>query len=95
MLACQGALAAGAGMVRYLGPPAVADLVRQSCPEVVCAPEAPADTHVQAWLLGPGLDDGAHEQLERVRAAAATGLPVVADAGALPALPRGSPRTPS
>ncbi|MCU1519858.1 MAG: NAD(P)H-hydrate epimerase [Arthrobacter sp.] len=88
VLACQGALASGVGMVRYLGPPGVADLVRRACPEVVCAPEGPADTHVQAWLLGPGLDDGASEQLERVRAAAATGLPIVADAGALPALPR-------
>lgn len=88
VLACQGALASGVGMVRYLGPAGVADLVRQSCPEVVCAPEAPADTHVQAWLLGPGLDVDAHEQLERVREAAETGLPIVADAGALPALPR-------
>ena len=88
VLACQGALASGVGMVRYLGPPGVADLVRRACPEVVCAPESPADTHVQAWLLGPGLDEGASEQLERVREAAATGLPIVADAGALPALPR-------
>lgn len=88
VLACQGALAAGVGMVRYLGPPGVADLVRQACPEVVCTTADPANTHVQAWLLGSGLDEGASEQLERVRAAAATGLPTVADAGALPALPR-------
>ena len=88
VLACRGALAAGAGMVRYLGPPDVADLVRRSCPEVVCGSGSAADAHVQAWLLGPGIDEHAHEQLERVRDAAATGLPVVADAGALPALPR-------
>ncbi|MCX6497426.1 MAG: bifunctional ADP-dependent NAD(P)H-hydrate dehydratase/NAD(P)H-hydrate epimerase [Arthrobacter sp.] len=87
VLACRGALAAGAGMVRYVGPPEVADLVRHSCPEVVCGTSV-ADAHVQAWLLGPGLDDGAHEQLDRVREAAAAGLPTVADAGALPALPR-------
>lgn len=93
VLACRGALAAGAGMVRYLGPPEVADLVRQACPEVVCGTSV-AEAHVQAWLLGPGLDDGAHEQLERVREAAATGLPTVADAGALPALPAAlSPHT--
>ena len=36
VLACRGALASGVGMVRYLGPPDVADLVRRSCPEVVC-----------------------------------------------------------
>ncbi|WP_160664375.1 NAD(P)H-hydrate epimerase [Pseudarthrobacter sp. ATCC 49987] len=87
VLACRGALASGVGMVRYLGPPDVADLVRRSCPEVVCGSGSAADTHVQAWLLGPGLDEQAHEQLARVRDAAATGLPVVADAGALPALP--------
>lgn len=88
VLACKGALAAGVGMVRYLGPPAVADLVRQSCPEVVCGPEGAADTHVQAWLLGPGIDEGAHDQLQRVRDAADAGLPTVADAGALAALPQ-------
>lgn len=87
VLACRGALASGVGMVRYFGPPDVADLVRKSCPEVVCG-DSVADAHVQAWLLGPGIDEGAHEQLERVREAAATGLPIVADAGALPALPR-------
>lgn len=88
VIACRGALAAGVGMVRYLGPPDVADLVRRSCPEVVCGSGSAADAHVQAWLLGPGIDEHAHEQLDRVRDAAATGLPVVADAGALPALPR-------
>jgi NAD(P)H-hydrate repair Nnr-like enzyme with NAD(P)H-hydrate dehydratase domain len=74
-------------MVRYVGPPDVADLVRQSCPEVVCGTSV-ADAHVQAWLLGSGLDEGASEQLDRVREAADAGLPTVADAGALPALPR-------
>jgi hydroxyethylthiazole kinase-like uncharacterized protein yjeF len=88
VLACRGALAAGVGMVRYFGPPDVADLVRRSCPEVVCSSGNAADAHVQAWLLGPGIDEHAHAQLERVADAAATGLPVVADAGALPALPR-------
>ncbi|MDQ0755532.1 NAD(P)H-hydrate dehydratase [Arthrobacter sp. B3I4] len=87
VLACRGALAAGAGMVRYVGPPEVADLVRQSCPEVVCGTSV-AEAHVQAWLLGSGLDEGAQEQLDRVREAAAAGLPTVADAGALPVLPR-------
>ncbi len=86
VLACRGALGAGAGMVRYVGPPEVADLVRRSCPEVVCGTSV-AEAHVQAWLLGPGIDGGAHAQLDRVREAAAAGLPTVADAGALPALP--------
>ncbi|MDF9751030.1 NAD(P)H-hydrate epimerase [Arthrobacter sp. ES3-54] len=87
VLACKGALAAGVGMVRYLGPPEVADLVRRSCPEVVCGDGAVADTHVQAWLVGSGLDDSDEQQLQRARDAADSGLPTIADAGALPALP--------
>ena len=87
VLACKGALAAGVGMVRYLGPPDVADLVRQACPEVVCGAGTVADAHVQAWLVGPGLDDSDEVQLQRARDAVDSGLPTVADAGALPALP--------
>lgn len=87
VLACRGALAAGVGMVRYLGPPSVADLVRQSCPEVVCSTGSVADNRVQAWLVGSGMGPQDHEQLGRARDAIDSGLPVVADAGALPALP--------
>jgi len=87
VLACRGALAAGVGMVRYLGPPEVAHLVRQSCPEVVCGTGAVADTHVQAWLVGSGMGPEDHEQLQRARDAVDSGLPTIADAGALPGLP--------
>ncbi|WP_426938683.1 NAD(P)H-hydrate epimerase [Pseudarthrobacter sp. S3] len=87
VLACRGALAAGAAMVRYLGPPEVANLVRQSCPEVVCSAGSVADTHVQAWLVGSGMGPGDTEQLQRAHDAVESGLPVIADAGALPALP--------
>ncbi|TQJ33270.1 NAD(P)H-hydrate dehydratase [Arthrobacter sp. SLBN-122] len=87
VLACRGALAAGVGMVRYLGPPSVADLVRQSCPEVVCSTGTVADNRVQAWLVGSGMGPQDHDQLARARDAITSGLPVVADAGALPALP--------
>lgn len=87
VLACRGALAAGAGMVRYVGPPDVADLIRHTCPEVVCSSGTVAETHVQAWLVGSGMDGSDDEQMQRVRDAADSGLPTVADAGALPALP--------
>lgn len=87
VLACRGALAAGVGMVRYLGPPEVAAAVRAACPEVVCGQGRVADAHVQAWLVGSGLDDSAAEQLGRVRDALESGLPVIADAGALRVLP--------
>ncbi|MBX7445223.1 MULTISPECIES: NAD(P)H-hydrate dehydratase [unclassified Arthrobacter] len=87
VLACRGALAAGVGMVRYLGPPSVADLVRQACPEVVCSTGTVAENRVQAWLVGSGIGPRDHEQLTRAREAIVSELPVVADAGALPALP--------
>lgn len=87
VLACRGALAAGVGMVRYLGPPDVADLVRQSCPEVVCSTGSVAENRVQAWLVGSGMGPDDHDQLTRARDAVGSGLPMVADAGALPALP--------
>ncbi len=87
VLACRGALAAGVGMVRYLGPPEVAELVRQACPEVVCSTGTVTETHVQAWLVGCGLDEADGQQLQRARDAADSGLPTIADAGALPALP--------
>ena len=74
-------------MVRYLGPPEVAELVRQSCPEVVCSTGSVAETHVQAWLVGSGMGPGDADQLQRARDAVESGLPVIADAGALPALP--------
>lgn len=88
VLACRGALAAGVGMVRYLGPPDVAELIRQACPEVVCGTGPVTETHVQAWLVGCGLDEADGQQLQRARDAADSGLPTIADAGALPALPQ-------
>jgi hydroxyethylthiazole kinase-like uncharacterized protein yjeF len=87
VLACRGALAAGVGMVRYVGPPEVADLIRHSCPEVVCSTGTVAETHVQAWLVGSGMDGSDEEEMQRVRDAVDSGLPTVADAGALPVLP--------
>jgi hydroxyethylthiazole kinase-like uncharacterized protein yjeF len=87
VLACRGALSAGVGMVRYVGPPEVADLIRGSCPEVVCSTGTVAETHVQAWLVGSGMDGKDKDEMQRVRDAIDSGLPTVADAGALPVLP--------
>lgn len=87
VLACRGALAAGVGMVRYVGPPEVGDLIRHSCPEVVCSTGTVAETHVQAWLVGSGMDGSDEDEMQRVRDAVDSGLPTVADAGALPVLP--------
>lgn len=78
VLATGAAVAAGTGMVRYLGPAGPADAVRAAWPEVVAVPG-----RVQAWVLGPGVDPADPEQAARVRAALAGTCPCVVDAGAL------------
>ena len=64
VLCVAGAQGAGVGMARYLGPDAVAAGVLAAHPEVVVG-----DGRVQAWVIGPGLDDGrlgvARERLAR------------------------------
>ena len=95
VLGVEAALRTGLGMVRYLGPARAADVVLQRRPEAVTAPG-----RVQAWVLGSGMDAGAagvddgpdSEAAERLRAALASGQPLVIDAGALDAL--GSVRGP-
>lgn len=78
-LAVGGALAAGVGMLRYLGP-------AQMPAEVVTGAPTVAANRVQAWLVGPGVaDDPVQEQ--RSFEAISSGLPAVVDAGALALLP--------
>jgi hydroxyethylthiazole kinase-like uncharacterized protein yjeF len=81
VLSVLGALGTGPGMVRYLGPDAVTDLVHHHAPEAVSAPG-----RVQAWVLGSGVDPNetsCADQVERIRAALGEDLPAVVDAGAL------------
>ncbi|GMA22679.1 hypothetical protein GCM10025864_04380 [Luteimicrobium album] len=105
VLAATAAVRAGVGMVRYVGPDAVAHAVVGARPEVV-----PARGRVQAWAVGPGLPAAApdadapvepdvlaqHHEV-RVALAAATAdegrVPVVVDAGALSLLPARVPPT--
>ncbi|MCE7078767.1 NAD(P)H-hydrate dehydratase [Streptomyces sp. ST2-7A] len=75
VLAVSAALRGGAGAVRYLGPPAGAVLARH--PEVLVG-----HGRVQAWVVGPGLDDTA-EGRERLATALADDVPTVVDADAL------------
>lgn len=90
-LSVEAASVAGAGMVRYLGPEAVARQVLARTPEAIWEPAEPG--RVQAWLLGPGLDGA--DQLQRARdtlaAASDAGQPAVVDAGALELLPERCP----
>lgn len=77
-LSTSGAACGIAGMVRYVGPDAVADVVRSRHPEVVAG-----EGQVQAWVVGSGGDADAAEALS---AATADGVPVVIDADALRAV---------
>jgi ADP-dependent NAD(P)H-hydrate dehydratase / NAD(P)H-hydrate epimerase len=77
VLACTGAVRAGAGIVKYTGPAAVAARVIAARPEVVARPGS-----VNAYLLGSGVfADPAQDAA--VLAALGSGLPCVVDAGAL------------
>ncbi len=79
VLAVGGALRAGAGMVRYVGPDHAAEQVRAHWPEAVVG-----TGRVQAWVLGSGVDPDADDgQADAVHAGLADGLPCVVDAGAL------------
>lgn len=85
LLSVGAAVEAGAGMVRYIGPPGPTALVRAQVPEAVHGPG-----RVQAWLVGPGLDPhpanddtAGQAQVDQAREALASGLPAVVDAGGL------------
>ena len=93
VLCCTAAVGTGLGMLRYVGTPAPTMLVRAAVPEAVVG-----DGRVQAWVVGPGLDTtaGAGDslaQLDVARAALASDLPVLVDAGGLDLVtgPRAAP----
>lgn len=83
LLCVGGALAAGTGMVRYLGP---ADVSAKMPPEVVPGVAEVGANRVQAWLVGPGVVADARQE-SRCRQAIDSSLPVVVDAGAMDLLP--------
>nr|WP_314932655.1 NAD(P)H-hydrate dehydratase [Actinomyces oris] len=95
VLAANGAVRAGAGMVRLSAPRRVEDLVLAARPEVV-----PAAGRVQALVLGPGIDPADTARTDELRAVLTstlapsgkdrqcpTRVPTVVDAGALSILP--------
>ena len=86
LLGVDGALHAGAGMVRYAGPAREAVLSR--FPSVVAPLDADAPGRVQAWVCGSGWPGPDPQRLAR---RLADGVPVVLDAGALADLPRDLP----
>ncbi|MEU8889280.1 NAD(P)H-hydrate dehydratase [Streptomyces sp. NPDC048442] len=79
VLAVAGALHGGAGAVRYVGRGGDAVLAR--FPEVLVSDGTPGDAgRVQAWVVGPGLDDRTKDVLADVLA---SGVPVLVDADGL------------
>jgi len=83
VLAVAGALAGGAGMVRFVAPKPAADAVRARWPEVVVSEGRPsAAGRVQAWVAGPGIgtDDAARARLDDVLG---SDVPVLVDADGL------------
>ena len=89
-LVASGAVRAGAGMVRYVGPRRAQDLVLSHRPE--CVVHDPGDAaeslpRAQAWVVGPGVADYP-EQDAAIGSVIASGAPMVVDAGALEAVAR-------
>jgi len=86
VLTTSAAVAAGVGMVRYLGPDKAVERVLSRRPEVV-----PGGGRVDAWALGPGVAPGAESQLGRIASALewakAERVPTVVDAGGFAQLP--------
>jgi hydroxyethylthiazole kinase-like uncharacterized protein yjeF len=79
VIATSGALAGPLGMLRYVGPDAVAEAVRAAHPEIVAG-----EGRVQAWAIGSGLGD--ELDIEKVRELLDSEEPVVLDADGLKAL---------
>ncbi|MEV5964820.1 NAD(P)H-hydrate dehydratase [Kribbella sp. NPDC051952] len=79
VIATAGALGGPVGMVRYVGPDAVAAEVRAAHPEIVAN-----DGRVQAWTIGSGMGDDL--DVARIRELLDAEEPVVLDADGLKAL---------
>ena len=79
LLGITAAMRTGVGMVRYLGPQQVSDLVIQARPETVLQ-----DGRAQAWVVGSGVPADDAMQAPRIKALAESKTLLVVDAGALP-----------
>lgn len=86
VIATSGALAGPLGMLRYVGPDAVAEAVRATHPEIVAG-----EGRVQAWAIGSGL--GEELDIKKVRDLLDSEEPVVLDADGLKALDDSGDRT--
>lgn len=79
LLGTAAAARTGVGMVRYVGPPALSNMVIMRRPEIVLG-----SGQVQAWVLGSGVPrSGRSTQRDNIVAALGEKLPTVVDAGAI------------
>lgn len=85
VLGTIGALHAGTGMIRFVGPDLAAGLIRAQLPSVT-----QGEGGVQAWLLGSGWGQ-TEANRDRLASRLAAGIPSVIDADALLALPETVP----
>ena len=82
VLAVSGAARAGPGMVRYVGPERVQDLVMAARPETVCHLPDEDLPRAQSWVVGPGVSDDP-VQAAAMERAFSSGRPCVIDAGGI------------
>ncbi len=78
LLGVQAAARTSVGMIRYVGPAVVEQLVIEARPEVVLG-----FAKVDAWVLGSGVDPAEELQVANIHLAAAQGAPCIIDAGAM------------
>lgn len=91
LLGTAAAARSGAGMVRYVGPPATSSMVLLRRPEIVLG-----TGRVQSWVVGSGVPaDRVGSQRDRIEAALDAEVPTVVDAGAIPVALRRVSRTDS
>lgn len=87
ILGVKSALSAAIGMVKYVGPQRVQDLLLVTNPEVVCFDTATQAGRANAWVLGSGvLGDDSAQQRNYELVFFTSGAVAVLDAGALESL---------
>jgi len=88
VLGVEAAWRAGAGFVRFVGAPQVADAVLTRRPETVTGPDV-GGTRVDAWVIGSGTDPGERSDTETLalREILSGSATVIIDAGALDLAP--------
>ena len=83
LLGISAALSCPIGMVRYVGPVRVADLILIEHPEVVTTQSAETAGRCQTWVLGSGVSANDAAQVQNIKSVLAQNPVAVVDAGAL------------